>query len=305
MSVKVIFLGTSGSVPTTKRGMPSLVVQREGELLMFDCGEGTQRQMIKAGLGFGRPMKIFISHMHSDHILGLPGLLQTMSMMGRVKPLQIYGPQALEDFLEHVIETIIGELNYPLEIYSTSEGETCRGSDYSIQAVETDHSIQNFSYAIVEYPRPGKFYREKALALGVPEGPLWKMLQKGKTITLEDGRVITPEDVLGPPRRGLKIVYSGDTRPSMKLVKLAANADLLIHEATFDEELKDKARIEGHSTIVDAAEIAKLANVSKLVVTHISARYSETEPLLEQARKIFSNTIIAEDFMEIVIQRPK
>jgi len=226
-------------------------------------------------------------------------------MMGRVKPLQIYGPQALEDFLEHVIETIIGELNYPLEIYSTSEGETCRGSDYSIQAVETDHSIQNFSYAIVEYPRPGKFYREKALALGVPEGPLWKMLQKGKPVTLEDGRVVTPEDVLGPPRRGLKIVYSGDTRPSMKLVKLAANADLLIHEATFDEELKDKARIEGHSTIVDAAEIAKLANVSKLVVTHISARYSETEPLLEQARKIFSNTIIAEDFMEIVIQRPK
>jgi ribonuclease Z len=305
LSVRVIFLGTSGSVPTTKRGMPSLVVQREGELLMFDCGEGTQRQMIKAGLGFGRQMKIFISHMHSDHILGLPGLLQTMSMMGRVKPLQIYGPQALKDFLEHVIEMVVGELNYPLEIYSTSEGEVCRSSDYTIQAVETDHSIQNFSYAIVEHPRPGKFYREKALALGIPEGPLWKMLQKGRPITLGDGRVITPEDVLGPPRRGLKIVYSGDTRPSMKLVKLAANADLLIHEATFDEELKDKARIEGHSTIVDAAEIAKLANVSKLVVTHISARYSETEPLLEHARKIFSNTVIAEDFMEIVIQRPE
>ncbi|MBS7611770.1 ribonuclease Z [Candidatus Bathyarchaeota archaeon] len=305
MSVRVVFLGTSGSIPTTRRGMPSLVVQREGELLMFDCGEGTQRQMIKAGLGFGRPMKIFISHMHSDHILGLPGLLQTMSMMDRVKPLQIYGPQTLKDFLERVIEIVVGELNYPLEVYSVLEGEVCRGLDYSVQAVETDHTVQNFSYSIVEDPRPGRFYREKALSLGIPEGPLWKKLQRGQSITLDDGRVIAPESVLGPPRRGLKIVYSGDTRPSMKLVKLAANADLLIHEATFDGEFKDKARVEGHSTVVDAAEIAKLANVSKLVVTHISARYSETTLLLEQARKIFDNTVIAEDFMEIVIQRPK
>jgi len=305
LSVRVIFLGTSGSVPTVKRGMPSLVVQREGELLMFDCGEGTQRQMIKAGLGFGRPMKVFISHMHSDHILGLPGLLQTMSIMGRVKPLQIYGPQKLKEFLEHVIETVVVGLNYPLEVYSVSEGDVCRGLDYSVQAVETDHSVQNFSYSIVEDPRPGRFYREKALALGIPEGPLWKKLQRGLSVTLDDGRVITPESVLGPPRRGLKIVYSGDTRPSMKLVKLAANADLLIHEATFDGELKDKARLEGHSTVVEAAEVARLANVSKLALTHISARYSETTLLLEQARKVFSNTVIAEDLMEIVVQRPK
>lgn len=305
MSVRVIFLGTAGSVPTTKRGMPSLVVQREGELLMFDCGEGTQRQMIKAGLGFGRPMRIFISHMHSDHILGLPGLLQTMSMMGRVKPLYVYGPQMLKDFLEHVIEIAVGRLNYPLEVYEVVEGEVCRGLDYSVHAVETDHTVQNFSYCILEDPRPGKFYREKALALGIPEGPLWKKLQKGQTIVLPDGRIITPEDVLGPPRRGLKIVYSGDTRPSMKLVKFAANADLLIHEATFDDELKDKAKLEGHSTIVEAAEVAKLANVSRLIVTHISARYSETNLLLEQAKKVFSNTIIAEDFMEIVVPRPK
>ena len=305
MSVRVVFLGTSGSVPTLKRGLPSLVVVREGELLMFDCGEGTQRQMVKAGLGFGRPMRIFISHMHSDHVLGLPGLLQTMSMMSRVKPLQLYGPPPLKRFLDGIIETVIRKLDYPLEVYEVSEGEVCRGKGYRVQAVETDHSVLNLSYAIIEDPRPGRFYRDKAIALGVPEGPLWKRLQMGYTVTLRDGRVVKPEDVLGPPRRGLKIVYSGDTRPSLKLVKLASGADLLIHEGTFAEELKDKARLEGHSTVVDAAEVAKMANVARLAITHISARYKDVKPLLEQAKRVFENTVIAEDFMEITLQRVK
>lgn len=305
MSVKVVFLGTSGSVPTVKRGLPSLVVIREGELLMFDCGEGTQRQMIRAGLGFGRRMRIFISHMHSDHVLGLPGLLQTMSMMSRVKPLQVYGPPPLRKFLDSVVKTVIARLDYPLEAHEVCEGEVCRGDSYKVEAVKTDHSVLNLSYALIEDPRPGRFHREKAIALGVPEGPLWKRLQRGYPVTLKDGRVVRPEEVLGPPRKGLKIVYSGDTRPSMRLVKLAANADLLVHEGTFAEELKDKARLEGHSTIVEAAEIARMANVARLAITHISARYKDPKPLLEQARRVFKNTVIAEDLMEIVLQRVK
>ena len=306
MSLTVIFLGTAGSVPTTQRALPAILVRRKGEYIMFDCGEGTQRQMIKAKLSFHRKMKVFITHMHGDHMLGLPGLLQTMSMLDRERPLQVYGPKGISDFLNAVKETVQFGLTFPVEIYELAEnGTVCEEKEYVVRAVTAQHVIPSFAYALIEKPRPGKFNPEEARKLGVPEGPLWSKLQHGEAVKLPDGRVVKPEQVVGKPRRGRKIVYSGDTRPFNGLVKLAENADLLVHDATLDDSLADRANEEGHSTPSQAAETALKAKARQLVLSHISARYRDPQILLEQARKIFPNTIVAEDFMRIEIPLPK
>jgi len=302
MSMRIIFLGTAGSVPTPKRSLPAILIQRKGEQIMFDCGESVQRQMIKAKCGFHKKMKIFITHMHGDHVLGLPGLLQTMSLLDREKKLDVYGPQGTKRFLESVRETVQFALTFPIEIHEILEtGTVCDEAEYTVQAVWANHVIPNLAYALIEKPRPGRFYPEKAKALDIPEGPLWSKLQHGHKIKLMDGRVIKPEDVTGPLRKGRKIVYTGDTRPFEGFVKFAANADLLIHDATLDEELGERAEEDGHSTPTQAAENAKKAKVKQLVLTHISARYEDTSPLLKKAREIFKNTQIAEDFMQIEI----
>jgi len=302
MSLRVIFLGTAGSVPTPKRSLPAILIQRKGEQLMFDCGEGVQRQMMKVKTGFHKKMKIFVSHMHGDHVLGLPGLLQTMALLDRERKLEVYGPSGIKRFIEAIKETVQFVLTFPVEIHEIEEaGVACEEEEYTVQAVWANHVIPSLAYALEEKPRPGRFYPEKAKALGVPEGPLWSKLQHEHKVNLPDGRVIKPEQVVGPPRPGRKIVYTGDTRPFKGFVKFAAGVDLLIHDATLDDELAERAEEDGHSTPSQAAANAKKAKVKRLILTHVSARYDDTSVLLEQAKKIFKNTRVAEDFMKIEI----
>jgi ribonuclease Z len=300
MSLEVIFLGTVGSVPTADRALPSVVVKRKNEILMFDCGEGVQRQMIKARVGFHRKMKVFVSHMHGDHVLGLPGLLQTMSLFDRNQKLEVYGPIGVKAFIKAIQRTVQFVLTFPIEIHEIeAEGMVCDEKEYQVQAARTDHLIPSLAYALVEKPRPGRFSPETARALGIPEGPLWSKLQQGKEVRTSTGKIIKPKLVVGAPRPGRKIAYSGDTRPTESLVKVAENADLLIHEATLSDELLERAKEDGHSTPSQAAEIARKARVKRLILTHVSSRYKDTQQLLEQAQKIFPNVEMAEDFMKI------
>lgn len=300
MSLQVIFLGTAGSIPTPKRSLSAIAVRRKGELILFDCGEGVQRQMVKAGLGFNRKMKVFITHMHGDHILGLPGMIQTMSLLGRTRKLEIYGPLGLEDFVEAIEKTVQFALTFPLEIAEIEgEGLVCEEKEYEIYAACASHVTPAFAYSLVEKPRSGKFYPEKAKALGIPEGVLWSKLQHGSAVKLPNGKVVEPEKVVGPQRLGRKIVYTGDSRSSKSLEELAKNADLLIHDCTFDDELAERAEEDGHSTPSQAAKTAKKARVKRLILTHISARYKTSDLLLNQARESFSNVDVAEDFMKI------
>jgi len=302
MSLRVIFLGTAGSVPTPKRSLPAILIQRKGEQLMFDCGEGVQRQMMMAKTGFHKKMKVFVSHMHGDHVLGLPGLLQTMALLDREKKLEVYGPSGIKRFIEAIKETVQFVLTFPVEIHTIEKaGVICEEEEYAVKTVWANHAIPSLAYALEEKPRPGRFYPEKAEALGVPEGPLWSKLQHGQNVNFPDGRVIKPEQVVGPPRPGRKIVYTGDTRPFKEFAKFATGADLLIHDATLDDELAERAAEDGHSTPCQAAENAKKAKAKQLILTHISARYDDTSVLLEQARKIFKNTRVAEDFIKIEI----
>jgi len=300
--MQIIFLGTAGSIPTPKRSLPAVLIKRRDEQIMFDAGEGVQKQMIIAKTGFNKKMKVFITHMHGDHVLGLPGLLQTMTLLERQKPLEIYGPSGITQFLEDLRKTVQFALTYLVEIREIENpGIVCSEQEYFVRAIRSDHSIPGLVYALIEKPRPGRFYPRKAKALGVPEGILWSKLQKGQKITLPDGQTVKPEEVMGPLRRGRKIVYTGDTRPFTKLTELASNADLLIHDATLGDDMKSRAEEDGHSTPGQAAKIAKKAKVKQLVLTHISARYEDTTSLLNQAKKTFKNTVIAEDFMKLEI----
>ena len=302
MSLQVIFLGTAASIPTAERALPSVVVKRKNELFMFDCGEGVQRQMIKARVGFHKKMKVFVTHMHGDHVLGLPGLLQSMSLLDRTRKLEIHGPVGIKEFIKAIQRTVQFVLTYQVEICEIeNEGVVCEENEYYVQVAQTDHVIPSFAYALIEKPRPGKFNPEKADRLGIPEGPLWSKLQHGEKVKLPTGKMVTPEQVVGSPRVGRKIVYSGDTRPVKSLEKLAESADLLIHEATLDDDLTERAEEDGHSTPSQAARTAKKAKAKRLVLTHISSRYKSASPLLEQARKIFPNVDVAEDFTKIEI----
>lgn len=303
--IHVIFLGTGGSVPTPTRGLSAIAIKRKNEILIFDCGEGTQRQMIQAGIGFQRKTKILVTHLHGDHILGLPGLLQTMSLLGRKNKLEIYGPIGIKNFINSINQTVHFTLTFPVVIKEIIEGIVCEETDYTIVAVQSAHIDPSLAYAFVEKPRPGRFNVSKANELGVPEGPLWSKLQSGESVKLSDGRLIKPSSILGDCRRGRTIAYTGDTGPSEKIVKLAKNADLLIHEATFDDEMKQRAIEDGHSTPSIAAETAKQASVKQLILTHISARYKDTNRLLEQAKKIYKNTKVAKDFMQLELPYPE
>jgi ribonuclease Z len=302
MSIRIIFLGTGGSIPTPKRGLPSMIAQREGEQLMFDCGEGVQRQIIKARTGFHKKMKVFITHMHGDHLLGLPGLMQTMALLDRQRKLDVYGPPGIVDFLECIKKTVQFALTFPIEIHEIQgQGKICDEDSYFVEAIRSNHVIPSLAYAFVEKSRAGRFYPEKAKSLGIQEGPLWSRLQKGQPVQLPNGKIVKPEDVSGPLRPGRKIVYTGDTRPFRQLANFASGADLLVHDSTLDDTLSERAEEDGHSTPSQAAETARKAKVKRLVLTHISARYDETDVLLGQAKKIFDNVVVAEDFMKIDI----
>ncbi|XES78320.1 MAG: ribonuclease Z [Candidatus Bathyarchaeia archaeon] len=306
MSLRVVFLGTSAAVPTAKRSLPAVLLQRGNEQLLFDCGEAVQRQMITAKTGLHKGMHIFITHLHGDHVLGLPGLLQTMALMNRQKPVDVYGPVGLARFLECTRETLQFQLTFEVTVHEfEGSGVVCDQEEYTVSATPTNHSMVSFGYAFEEKPRAGKFHPEKAQALGVPLGEAWSLLQRGVDFVLPDGRVVKTEEVSEAPRKGRKIVYSGDTKPFEAFAAFAADADLVIHEATFEDALKERADVDGHSTPSQAAAQAKAADAKLLVLTHISARYTDTELLLEQAKKVFPNTIVAQDFLELELPLSK
>ena len=303
--MKATFLGTAGSFPTPRRGAPAVAIQIGSQLVLLDCGEGTQRQMAMARIGFKTRTRILITHMHGDHVLGLPGMLQTMALFSRVSPLQIYGPEGIAAFVEATQETVKFGLTYPIEVVEIGEGIVYEDEDYFVESAFMSHSIPALGYSIIERNRPGRFYPQKAASFGIPEGPLWGELQKGRTVLSSEGRTVTPADVMGPSRIGRKIMYTGDTSPNDATVRLARDADLLIHDATFDDDSEHKALESGHSTPSHAAAIARDAHVKKLVLTHISGRYSESDNFVNRARDIFGETIMAEDLMTFEVYVPR
>ncbi len=298
--LRVIFLGTGGTLPTINRNPSAIFINRRGKMMLFDCGEGTQQQMMRAKTGM-KLTSIFITHFHADHFLGVPGLIQTMSFNGRTEPLDIYGPRWTKQFVRLLIELGYYKLGFQIAPHELEGGDVIDRGDYIIRAVATDHGVPSLGYVLEEKKRTGRFNRERAIELGIPVGPLFSKLQKGEPVTIK-GRVIMPSDVVGPGRPGRKLVYSGDTRPCESLAKESECADLLIHDGTLADELHDWALETKHTTAGEAAHLAKKARVKQLVLTHISSRYSEsTDLLLRDAKNIFENVKIAQEFMEIEI----
>lgn len=298
--LSVTFLGTGAACPTIDRNVSGLAVQREGELLLFDCGEGSQRQMMRYGVGFGF-REIFLTHYHSDHVLGITGLLRTLGLQDRQDPVTIYGPRPTR-IIDDLVRVGIERNKFPVEVVQVAPGQRLARPDYDILVFETDHRTDTVGYALVEHIRLGRFNPERARDLGIPEGPLWGRIHRGESITLPDGRTLTNEELVGPPRQGRTLIYPGDTRPTASVIMAAHGADLLIHEATFAEEERDRAGETGHSTARQAAEVARMAKVRQLALTHISARYSRDAPeLLEEAREVFPDTVIARDGLTIEV----
>ena len=300
MSVSVTFLGTGGSVPNKFRNLPSVLIRRGPELLLFDCGEGTQRQFLQAKAGTNRKMRILISHFHGDHVFGLPGMLHSLSFMGRTRELEIVGPKGLADLITNVNRVVKFYANFDLRIREVRPGQVIRDTDYRIRVSAGKHSVPCLAYAFEEDPRPGIFDPEKAKRWGIPEGPLWKRLQSGREVKV-DGRLVHPKRVVGPSRRGVKITYAVDTRPCAQVERLARGSDLLIHDSCFDESVAAKARDYGHSTASEAARVAKKSKCRRLALFHISAMYEDASPLLTQAKKIFSDTILPHDMLTLSV----
>ncbi len=299
--MKLFFLGTSAAQPTENRGLSCVCLEREGEILMFDAGEGSQVTYAKSGLGWNKKMKIFVTHLHGDHCIGILGLLQTMSMQRRTEKLEIYGPKGIDEFIGANIRVLNFGLSFPVMINLIDDKEVLEAEQYFISVSKAEHSIPAYSYLFCERDKPGKFFKEKAKELGIPEGKLWGDLQKGEKIKIGD-KIILPSQVLGEKRPGKKIGISGDTRPTKKLEKFFQNCDYLIFDSTFLDELKQKAIETFHSTAKEAATLAKNANVSNLILTHFSARYSEEQLLIDEAKKIHNSVIAARDLLVVEIK---
>lgn len=301
--IRVVFLGTAASRPTVGRNVSAVVMQRLGETLLFDCGEGTQRQMMRYGTGFA-VHDIFFSHMHADHLLGLPGLLRTMGLQGREEPMHLYCAVGEAGIVDTAVHLGVERVPYPVEIHELEAGQRVERDGYDIVPFATRHGRHSLGYALAEHDRLGRFDLDRARELGVPEGPLFGRLHRGETVEV-DGRSIAPDQVVGPPRPGRRIVYTGDTRPSATTVEHARNADLLIHEATFAEEEAARARETEHSTAREAARVAREAGARRLILTHISPRYGVDPSTLEQeARAVFPGTVVARDGLELEIPYP-
>jgi ribonuclease Z len=299
----VTFLGTSAAVPTSTRALPAIAVRREGETILMDCGEGVQRRALEESIGLGGPMTILITHLHGDHVAGMLGLLQTMSMAQRRRPLRIVGPSKLLRWLEVTSEMLHIGLTFPVEFAPAKPGVVTRTPGFRVRAARADHSVEAFSYVVEENGRPGVFYPERAKAIGVPEGKLWSDLQRGRKVNVQ-GKRVEPSQVTGPPRPGRRIGYSGDTRPTPRLVRFFAGCDLLIFDSTFRASDEAKARERKHSTSSEAAALAKKAGARRLALTHFSARYTSTSGLVREARRIFTNTIAARDGLRLEVDYP-
>src|SRR5690242_14062318 len=297
--LSVTFLGTGAATPTVDRNVAGLAVQREGEMILFDCGEGTQRQMMRYGVGFSFT-EVFFTHYHADHLLGITGLLRTMGLQDRSAPVTLYGPRGAERVLGAAITLGIERNRFPVEIAEVRPGDRLCRDEYDLVVFETDHRADTVGYALAEHTRLGRFNPERARELGVPEGPLWGQLHRGETVMLQDGRQVSPAELVGTPRRGRTLVYSGDTRPHLALLETSRGADLLVHEATFGGDEALRAVETGHSTAAEAARIALEAGVRRLVLTHISPRYTRDAPeLLAEAKAVFPETMIARDGMTV------
>lgn len=307
MPLEVTFLGTAGATPTVERNPPAILIKREGKLLLFDCGEGTQRQMMKATTGMSVD-KIFISHFHGDHFLGIPGLIQTLAFQDREKTLEIIGPPGTDELSKQMAHLGATTPKFDIKVREVEGGDEIRENDYSIKTLEAQHgkTINSLSYVLEEDERPGRFNRKKAIELGVEPGPKFGELQNGKKVKNSENEIIEPDQVLGSPRPGRKLVYSGDTRPLEKIKNASKNADLLIHDATLTEEEKERAIETKHSTAKEAAKLAKEAKVKLLCLFHLSSRYSKNfYPLLNEAKEVFENTLVPKDFTNLKIPYPE
>jgi len=303
MSLSLRFLGTSAARPTVERNVSSIALVREGETLLFDCGEGTQRQMMRYAVGFTTG-EIFFTHFHTDHILGVIGLTRTMALQGRTELLRLYGPPGAQRSLRACIAFGGERLTFPVEISELEPGTVLDRAEYQLHAIPAEHhGASAIGYALVEKVRLGRFNPDLAREIGIPEGPLWGRLHRGERVTLPDGREIDASMLVGQPRRGRKIVISGDTRPTAALREIATDADVLVHEATFGDDEADRAVETGHSTAREAATIAREAGVRRLLLTHFSARYSrDPGELVIQAQTVFGATIAARDGLEIEVR---
>jgi ribonuclease Z len=303
VDLDVVFLGTSGATPTARRAPAATLVRRGGERLLVDCAEGTQRQLLRCEVGLLELREIFLTHYHADHYLGLPGMLKTYSLRGRELPLAIYGPRGLRALLG-ALRRIFGRLTYAVELVELDPGDELAREDYTLRTFAVNHGVPAVGYALVEDDRPGRFDVEAAEALGVPDGPARGLLQRGEALTLANGSVVTPAQVLGPPRPGRKVVLTGDTAVAASVVEAAANADLLVHEATFLAEERDRAHETLHSTAGEAALVAREAGVRLLALTHLSTRYFGHE-VEGEARDVFPDTVVPRDFDVVEIPFPE
>jgi len=305
--LSVTFLGTSAARPTVERNVSAMALVREGETLLFECGEGTQRQMMRYGVSFALG-EIFFTHFHADHFLGVIGLVRTLGLQARAEPLRLYGPKGANKLLTQALQLGVERVPFNVEIEEVKPGAVLRMTEngqrdgYEIDVFGTEHGGGSVGYALREHQRRGRFDVEKARAAGIPEGPLWGKLSKGEPIELGDGRQLTPDGFVGPKRPGRLVVFTGDTRPCASVVDAAQGADLLIHEATFGEEEKDRAKETGHATAREAAQVALAARARRLVLSHVSARYSlSAEELVTEARTVFPETVVARDGMTVEV----
>jgi ribonuclease Z len=299
VDLDVVFLGTAGSMPTARRAPSATLVRRGGERLLFDCGEGTQRQLLRSDVGLVDLQEIFLTHFHADHFLGLPGMLKTFALRGREVPLTLYGPRGLNELL-HELRRIIGRLPYEASAVELAAGAVLPRDGYELRTFAVRHGRDAVGYSLVEEERPGRFDVATADALGIPFGPERGLLQAGEPVTLADARLVTPDQVLGPARPGRKLVLTGDTAPSDGVVEVALGADLLVHEATFCEEEAERARETEHSTALEAARVARDAGVKLLALTHLSSRYRGGD-VEREARTVFPETVVPRDFDTIEI----
>jgi ribonuclease Z len=300
VDLDVVFLGTSASMPTARRGTSSLMLRRGGDRVLVDCGEGTQRQLLRSSVGLVDLEDVLLTHFHADHVLGLPGMLKSFALRGRELPITVHGPPGLRELFGS-LRRMIGRLSYDLVLVELEPGEAIERGEYRIEAFAVDHAdALALGFALVEAERPGRFDPGAARELGVPEGPLWGVLQRGAQVTLDDGRAVVPAQVLGPARSGRRLVVTGDTRPCRSVVEAANGADLLVHEGTFGSEEQGRALETGHSTAQEAAEIARFAGVALLALTHLSSRYAGPE-LADEARAIFPDTVVPRDLDTVEI----
>ncbi len=302
MDLCLVFLGTAGATPTVDRGSPAVLLARGGERILIDCGEGTQRQLMRS-VGLARIGMVLLTHLHGDHYLGLPGLLKTYSLLGREEPLLLFGPSGLYELLRDA-ERLVGKPRFPFLVEEVGEGTVLETEDYWLKTAATDHGLPGLAWCLEEKARPGLFHPERAIELGVEPGPDFGRLQRGDAVMIADDREVRPEEVMGSSRQGRKLVVTGDTRPAAAVIELAAGASVLVHDSTFGGSELDRALETRHSTAREAAEVACAAGVGTLVLTHVSSRHSWRE-LRDEAREVFPGALLPRDFDTLVVPYPE